>query len=159
MKKTIKLSQWAKNNNYSYRGAFGAYQRGKIPGAFKLPSGSIVVEVDDGVKPKVEHTVIYARVSSFKYKNELDSQVEKVSLFCNAKGWVIKEIIKEYTSDLEDNRPKLISIFQKRKATRIVVENKNEITHFGFNFIQTLYPECEIVVINESVSSLSENNQ
>lgn len=156
--KTIKLSQWAKNNNYSYRGAFGAYQRGKIEGAFKLPSGSIVVEVADVVKPKVEHTVIYARVSSYKDKNELISQVDKISQFCNAKGWVIKEIIREYSPDTCDNRPKLISVFRKRIATRIVVEHKDKLTHFGFNFIQILYPECEVVVINEAIPNSSEND-
>ncbi len=50
MKNYIKLSEWAKLNSYTYRGAFGAFQKGKIEGAKQLESGAIVVEVDTDEK-------------------------------------------------------------------------------------------------------------
>ena len=47
-------------------------------------------------------------------------------------------------------RPKLIKILSERKATRLVVEHKDRLTRFGFNYIKVLYPECDIIVVNHS---------
>jgi predicted site-specific integrase-resolvase len=148
--KHIKLSQWARDHSYTYRGAWGLFKRGGIEGAMELPSGAIMVPVPE--KPRVEkeeHTVVYARVSSSENKDNLNSQADRVSSFCMAKGWKIKEVIKECASGLNDKRPKLTKVLKERVATRIVVEHKDRLTRFGYNFIETLYPECEIVVINE----------
>jgi predicted site-specific integrase-resolvase len=57
--------------------------------------------------------------------------------------------VKECAIGLNDNRPKLLKILRERKATKIVVEHKDRLTRFGFNYIKTLFPECEIVIINE----------
>ncbi|MBQ3585290.1 MAG: IS607 family transposase, partial [Synergistaceae bacterium] len=39
-------------------------------------------------------------------------------------------------------------IFQDRKATKIVVEHKDRLTRFGYHYIELLYPECEIIVVD-----------
>lgn len=150
MSKFIKLSEWAKRHDYTYRGAFGLFQRGKLKDAKKLESGAIVVSLPDEIKNKDEHVVVYARVSSSENRNNLISQAERVSRFCNAKGWIVNEVVKECGSGLNDNRPKLLKIFRDKKATKIVVEHKDRLTRFGFNYIKALYSDCELVVINES---------
>jgi predicted site-specific integrase-resolvase len=43
----MKLSQWAKKLGISYRTAWRMYQKGQIPSAVKLPTGSIIVLEDD----------------------------------------------------------------------------------------------------------------
>jgi predicted site-specific integrase-resolvase len=57
----MKLSQWAKSIHY--RTAWEHYRCGKIPGAYQLKTGTIIVpeEVKDN---KAEFIVTYARVSS-----------------------------------------------------------------------------------------------
>jgi predicted site-specific integrase-resolvase len=147
--KYIKLSEWAKLNNYTYRGAFGLFKRGGIPDCKQFTNGTILVGKPD---EKLSYNVIYARVSSSENKSNLESQALCISQFCNAKGWVINEIIKECGSGLNDNRPKLEKILKERKATRIVIEHKDRLTRFGFNYIRALFPECEIVIINEVAS-------
>ena len=144
----MKLSEYAKINSISYRTAWNHFKLGLIPNARKLPSGTIVVDDDKPIK--AEYTVIYARVSSSENKSNLDTQAQRLQEFCMAKGWIINEVIKECASGLNDNRPKLNKIFLDRKATRLVVEHKDRLTRFGFNYIKLLYPECDIVVINES---------
>ena len=144
----MKLSQWAKKNSITYRTAFTHFHKGIINGAYRLKSGAIIVPDD---KPaKKEHNVVYARVSSSENKKDLDNQANRVSQFCNAKGWIVHEVIKEYASGLNDSRPKLTKIFKSKLATRIIVEHKDRLTRFGFNYIETLFPECEIVVINKT---------
>lgn len=36
------------------------------------------------------------------------------------------------------------------KPTKIVVENKDRLTRFGFEFIARLVPNCEVVIMNDS---------
>jgi predicted site-specific integrase-resolvase len=43
----MKLSQWAKKLGISYRTAWRMYQKGQIPNAVKLPTGSIIVLEDN----------------------------------------------------------------------------------------------------------------
>lgn len=148
MKNFIKLSAWAKQNGYTYRGAFGLFKRGGIPNALQLSTGTILVEEFDNIKKKDEYVVVYSRVSSSENKSNLESQAKRVSQFCNANGWIVNEIVKECASGLNDERPKLLKIFKDKKATKLVVEHKDRLTRFGFNYIKILFSECEIVVIN-----------
>lgn len=143
----MKLSQWAKRNNYTYRGAFNVFKRGLIPNSRQLPTGTIVI--DEPPKENVsEFNVVYARVSSSENKENLKSQAERISQFCNARGWIVHDVVTECASGLNDSRPKLQKILKDRKATRIIVEHKDRLTRFGFEYIKTLF-NGEIVVINE----------
>jgi len=153
MVKYIKLSEWAKRHDYTYRGAFGLFKRGKLPKSKRLDSGAIFIEVEENVdsSERQECNIVYARVSSSENKSNLDSQAERVSQFCNANGWIVHQVVKECASGLNDTRPKLEKILKERKATRIIIEHKDRLTRFGFNFIKILYPECEIVIINEAL--------
>lgn len=145
----MKLSEYAKKNSISYQTAWRHYKLGLIPNAKKLPTGTIVVEEEVSEVLAEEYTIIYARVSSSENKSNLESQAKRLEQFCFAKGWIVNEIVKECASGLNDNRPKLIKILTEKKATKLVVEHKDRLTRFGFNYIKILYPECEIVVVNE----------
>lgn len=145
----MKLSTWAKNKGLNYKTAWNMFKRGEL-NAEQLPSGTIIVkEINES--PRDEYNVIYCRVSSSQNKNNLDYQAERLINFCNAKGWRIHEIVKEIGSGLNDNRPKLLQILSKNKATRIIIEHKDRLTRFGFNYIKTLY-HGEIYVVNEAES-------
>lgn len=144
----IKLSEWARLNNYTYRGAYNVYKRGDIVGE-QTPSGTILIEYDDNAPDKPEYNIVYSRVSSSENKSNLETQAERVSQFCNAKGWVVNEIVKECASGLNDTRPKLQKLLKENKATRIIVEHKDRLTRFGFEYIKTLF-DGEIIVINEA---------
>lgn len=143
----MKLSQYAKRIGVTWRTAYTHFKAGSIQGAYQLPSGTIIVP-DDIVNNSAEHTIVYARVSSAENKVHLESQAERVVQFCNARGWQVHEVVKECASGLNDSRPKLQKILKARQATKIVVEHKDRLTRFGFEYIKTLLPECEIVVVN-----------
>lgn len=145
----MKLSEYAKRNSITYQSAWNHFKNGLIPNARQLPSGTVVVDEDVIVKHKPGHIVVYARVSSSENKSNLDSQAERLVQFCNAKGWSVNEVVKECASGLNDNRPKLAKIFTDRKATKLVVEHKDRLTRFGFNYIKLLFNDCDIVVVNE----------
>lgn len=144
----IKLSTWAKDNGYSYRGAYRLFNNNLIPNAFKNDVGSIMI---DNTQPTTIKTVIYARVSSSKQKDDLDRQAERLSDFTIKNGWVIDTVVKEVASGLNDKRPKLQAILNTTDKIRLIVEHKDRLTRFGFNYIETLL-NGEIVVVNRADS-------
>jgi len=149
MKRRIKLSEWAKQNSYTYRGAFNLYKKGQIPGVHKTASGAVLIDVEEEKVDKPEWVVVYARVSSSENRTNLDAQADRVCQFCSARGWVVNEVVKECASGLNDKRPKLQKILKEGKATKLIVEHKDRLTRFGFEYLKSLFPG-EIVVLNES---------
>lgn len=144
----MKLSEYAKKNSISYQTAWLHYKQGLIKGARQLPTGTVVVD-ETAINSKPEYVVVYARVSSSENRSNLNTQAERLINFCNANGWSVDEVVKECASGLNDERPKLYKILSERKATKIVVEHKDRLTRFGFNYIKTLLNDCEIVVVNK----------
>lgn len=105
---------------------------------------------------KNEAVVIYCRVSSTENKSNLESQRKRLEDYCSAKGYKISKVVCEFGSGLNDERPKLNKLLEDLDFTKIVVEHKDRLTRFGFNYIKTLLrsKEIEIEVINQT-----ENNE
>ncbi len=147
---STKLSEWAKKNCLSYRSAWRLFKEGKIPKSRRIPSGGIVIDDEPSSEQRPEYTVIYARINPSESREGLDAQAERLVQFCTAKGWVVKEVVKEQASGFSDKRPKLLKILTENKATRIVVERADRLSRFGFRYIQVLLSGSEIVVVNET---------
>lgn len=151
MKQRIKLSQYAKRLGCSYQSALLKFHKGQIEGAFQEEdTGSIyVIDPDvEATKPKEERTCIYCRVSNQSRRKELDYQVQRCLDYCAANGFKVDGIYKEVASGMNDNRTQFWRMMYSR-PTRIVVENKDRLTRFGYEYISKLYAEHgEIVVMN-----------
>lgn len=146
----LKLSEYAKQHGVTYNTAYNHFTKGLITGAYQLPTGTIVIP-DTYTAPQIKETVaIYARVSSSQNKQNLETQVERVSLYCNARGWTVTQIVKECASGLNDKRPKLLTLLQDKSIGKIVVEHSDRLSRFGINYIKILY-HGEIVIINQAV--------
>ena len=146
-----KLSIWSKENGVSYRTAFFWIKNGKFPCKYHMtPTGRYIVE-DNEPSSQNESTVIYARVSNHSRKNELDYQVSRIADFCRANGWAVSKSFKEVASGMNDNRKELWKAINTH-PTRIVVENKDRLTRFGFLYLKNLLSQLgtEIVVVNEA---------
>jgi len=145
----MKLSHWAKEKGILYRTAWLMFNRGQIVGAYKLPTGTIIVPNELNVNKK-EYVITYARVSSSDNKNNLESQSNRLIDYCNAKGWKTDENIKEIGSGLNDSRPKLIKILKDGKATKLVVEHKDRLSRFGSIYVEHAckHFNCEVIYIN-----------
>jgi predicted site-specific integrase-resolvase len=143
----IKLSEYADREGVSYKTAWLWFRDGKIPNAEKLPTGSIRVNIDT---PPVchENVVIYARVSSSKQRSDLDRQVERLLSYTAARGYQVSKVYKEVASGVNDNRKELNKILTDKTITKIIVENRDRLTRFGFNYIETLL-DAEIEVVNK----------
>jgi len=132
----MKLSEYAKQQGISYATALRWFHSGAVRG-YQAPSGTIIVTIDE-VIPKQEKVAIYARVSSAEHKANLERQVERLSQYCEVRGYQVIKSVKEIASGLNDNRPKLLALLKDTSITRIVVEHKDRLTRFGANYIETL---------------------
>jgi predicted site-specific integrase-resolvase len=147
----MKLTKWAKLNNVTYRTAWEHFRTGKIPGAYKLCTGTIVVP-DKNLITKSSCIAVYARVSSSENKDNLERQASRLVDYCNVKGWKVDKIITEIGSGLNDSRPKLVKILEEGKVTKLVVEHKDRLARFGVRYIQILcnHINCDLVIINDA---------
>lgn len=144
----MKLSDYAKKVGVTYRTAWNWFKTGTIDGAYQLPTGTVIVPdtVEDSQKYGV---ILYARTSSSNNKELLENQAKRLEAYAIAKGYKIKQIIKEFGSGLNDNRKQLSKILKEDKYDKIIVEHKDRLTRFGFNYIQLLTGN-RIEVINEA---------
>lgn len=146
----MKLVDYAKKLGINYRTAWNWFHAGRIKSAYQTDTGTIIVEEEPSKKK--EYVVIYARVSSSENKSNLDSQAKRLEQYAMARGYQIEEIIKEIGSGVNDNRKKLQKILKDGKATCIIVEHKDRLTRFGYNYLETLLDHigCRIEVVNKA---------
>jgi predicted site-specific integrase-resolvase len=151
----MKLSKYAKQIGISYRTAQTWFSNGDIDGAYQMPSGTIIVPDKTIMVNKPPYIVIYARVSSSENKKNLDTQADRLQQYANMRGYQVAEIIKEIGSGINDNRSKLNRLLSNEKVTRIIIEHKDRLTRFGFNYIKILLQRanCEIEIINSAETS------
>lgn len=146
----MKLSEYAKLHGVCYRTAYNWFNKGIIPNAKQLSTGTILVSEAQELYPIDSRIVTYSRVSNHGRKKELDYQVDRINQYCIAKGYSITKEYKEIASGMNDNRPQFWKMIDN-EPTLIIIENKDRLTRFGFNYIERLLDKqnCKIEVIHQ----------
>ncbi len=145
----MKLSTYAKKLGLTYRTVWRMWKEGKLD-AYQLPTGTIIVrEETEGLPNKV---CIYARVSSSENKSNLEKQAELLKEYSIARGYQIYKVVEEIGSGVNDNRKKLNQLLIDKNYNKLIIEHKDRLTRFGFNYIKILFNEIgkEIEVVNEA---------
>lgn len=122
-------------------------QVGKVR-AEKTPANRWLVprsEIDRllGIKarPPTPRVLLYARVSSHSQKDHLESQLKRLNQYAQEKGYQVVGVYREIASGLNENRRKLAQALKKlgkREADVLLVEFKDRLTRFGFNYLARL---------------------
>lgn len=142
-----KLSQYAKLHGVTNRTIWNWIYQNKVKYERDITNHIWIIE-DEPKKEK--HAVVYARVSSSENKSNLDTQAERVKNWAVLNGYSVDNVIKEVSSGLNDQRIKLEKVLKDPSIDYIIVEHKDRLTRFGFNYIQNLLKTYnrEIIVIN-----------
>jgi len=147
----MKLSEYAKSKGISYKTAWRMYKAGQIPyPTERLPTGTIVILPNK--KKREEKIAIYARVSSYEQKDDLQRQLQRLRDYCAQKGLVINTEMSEIGSALNGKRKKLLRLLKDDSITTIIVEHKDRLTRFGFEYLEASSQALQrkIIVINDS---------
>ena len=134
----MKLSEYARKMGVTYRTAFRWWQNGNLD-AYQMPSGTIFVR-DPTPEPLAapSKVALYARVSSADQRQDLQRQLQRLRDFAAAKAYPVTAEIVEVASGLNDKRPKLSKLLADPTITVILVEHRDRLTRFGFNYIDLL---------------------
>jgi len=155
----MKLSDYAKRVGIKYQTAWKHFKKGQIPGAYQLATGTIIVPDElFADKSAGQRVAVYARVSSSQNKSNLESQADRLTAYCAARGYKVHQVVKEVGSGVNDQRRKFSALLADETIGRIVVEHRDRATRFGFHYLQTLLEMQgrEIEVINEAEGNKDE---
>ena len=150
----MKLSTWAKKQGISYKTAWRLWKTGKLPlPAEQLATGTIIVkEPEASYEAGPSSVVLYARVSSSDQKQDLDRQLSRLVEVVTSKGLQVVKVIKEIGSGLDGKRTKLLTILRDPNVKTIVVEHKDRLAIFGFEYLEALLSASgrRIIVVDET---------
>ena len=151
-----KLTRLHRNTIYKYA------KQGKIR-TTKINDKHLIYNDDDvyaiaGISP-IRNIVIYARVSTFKQKKDLENQIETLKLFANSNGFVVNKIYKDIASgmsfDRQNFKDMLFDVIEHKIKT-VLISNKDRFSRVSFNMWKELFKSfnCDIIVMND----ILENN-
>lgn len=157
-----KLSTYASENDVTYRTAWNRFKANKIKGAFMDETNHVKIPILqlnplNKINNKI-NVATYARVSSNDKKKLLDEQLNNLNNFAISNGYIIKHSVKEIASGMNDNRKKLTKLLTEDDWNILIVENKDRLTRFGFNYIETLLNKLgkSIIIVNPSNNDKSD---
>jgi predicted site-specific integrase-resolvase len=134
----MRLSQYAKQMNVSYKTAFRWWKAGRLD-AYQLDTGTIIVRDPLPETTTPTGVALYARVSTQGQKADLDRQVERLKTYAASRGYQVTQMVQEIASGLNDTRPKLLKLLTDPQIGKIVVEHRDRLTCFGFVYIDQLF--------------------
>ncbi|MDA8143094.1 MAG: IS607 family transposase [Thermoplasmatales archaeon] len=100
-------------------------------------------------------TVLYARVSTSKQKNDLQNQIDQMKQWCFMNGFTINAIYSDIASGISFDKRKgffdMIDEIMNNKVEKVVVTYKDRLSRIGFELFSYLFRKfrTEIVVISE----------
>src|SRR5262249_30378967 len=86
----------------------------------------------------------YAGVSSAENKSTLESQAERLTAYCAARGYQVAKVVTVVTvvtvvgSRVNDARANLLALLEEQSSGLIVVEHQDRLTRLGFRSLDTL---------------------
>lgn len=150
----IRLPEWARRQGIAYVTAYRWSRLGKVPGLHRAPSGRLFVEVDD--PPQGQAVVLYGRVSSSDQKTDLVRQMDRLRDFAAARGLTVTHQVSEVGSGLNGHRKKLSKLLADSGIGTIVVEHRDRLTRFGFEYVEAALSAQgrTLLVVNEGEQKL-----
>lgn len=130
----MKLSAWARQQGLSYKTAWRLWKAGKLPvPAEQLATGTVILHAAPVNEPP--SVALYARVSSGDQKSDLDRQLSRLAEFSAKHGFRAVEAVRETGSGLH-GRKTLLRILRNPKIQIIVVEHRDRLMRFGFEYVE-----------------------
>ena len=100
-------------------------------------------------------TVIYARVSTVKQKNDLNNQLEQLKQWCFMNGYTINAIYSDIASGISFDKRKgffdMLDEIINYRVEKVIITYRDRLSRIGFDLFKNLFEKfgTEIVVISE----------
>jgi putative resolvase len=131
----VKLAEWARVNGVHPQTAYRWFREDRMPvPARRLESGTIWV--DAAPADEFGQVVVYARVSSYDQRHDLDRQVARLTSWATANGHAAGGVVTEVGPGLNGKRPKLRRILADPSVSVVVVEHRDRLARFGVEHLE-----------------------
>lgn len=110
-----------------------------------------------GISKKIN--IIYARVSTYKQKNDLQRQIDFISDFCKNHQFNIDKTFSEISSGIDLDREQfnlLLNEVFAYKVNKIFITNKDRLTRLSFITLENIFKQFGTTIV---VTSNNENNE
>jgi putative resolvase len=100
-------------------------------------------------------TVLYARVSTNKHKNDLEDQIDQLKQWCFMNGYTINAIYSDIASGISFEKRKgffeMLDEILDYKVEKVIIMYKDRLSRVGFELFKYLFQRfgSEIVVVSE----------
>ncbi len=99
----MRLSQYAKQMNVSYKTAFRWWRAGRFD-AYQLDTGTSIIRDPLPETNAPKGIALYARVSTQGQKADLDRQVERLKTYAASRGYQVTKIVQKIASGVKHPR-------------------------------------------------------
>ncbi|MBM4251847.1 MAG: IS607 family transposase [Deltaproteobacteria bacterium] len=126
------------------------WQQGRLPvPATQLPTGTIIVEQNNAASSGA--VAIYARVSSHDRKTDIERQVGRLTSYAVGRQLPVSAVITEVASGLNGRRPRLLKLLADPSIKFIIVEHRERLVSFGFEYIEMSLASAgrKLIVVDE----------
>ena len=151
------LREWDKEGKLVPVKTFGSHRRYKLEDIESLSD-----DTPKKIKSELIRVACYARVSSHeqKQKGDLERQSGRILTYCAEKKYHVIKSYDEVGSGISDSRAKLKQLFKlvsERKIDKVIVEHKDRLTRFNFNFLVEFFDSYDVVVewVSETLTNKS----
>ena len=145
-KEVLKILNISRITLYTYT------KEGKIK-ATKMDNGYYDYDEQSVMKiinKDVRYNVIYARVSTYKQKTDLENQINKLSTYCNTNNIIINKIYSDINSGIDLDRTNfnnLLDDVMKYKIKNIYITHKDRLTRLSFKTIEFIFQKYQTNII------------
>ena len=100
-------------------------------------------------------TVIYARVSTIKQKNDLNNQIGQLKQWCFMNGYTINAIYSDIASGISFDKRKgffdMLDEIINYKVEKVIITYRDRLSRSGFDLFKNLFEKfgTEIVVVSD----------
>ena len=133
----MRLSAWAEQTGVSYKTAWRMWKAGTLPvPAEQLATGTVIVHAPAATV--AGGVALYARVSGADQKADLYRQLSRLTEYAVAKKMCVTDAVKEVGSGMNGHRKGLLRLLRDPTAQTIVVEHRDRLMRFGFEYIEAV---------------------
>ena len=158
MGRLVRISEAAKISGFS-KTSLDRWSKTTLKPDYITPSGQRYYDVDKltrriDMKSEDRYVIGYCRVSSSSQRNDLETQIKAMELYCISRGYKFK-IISDIGSGINYNKEGLLELIQliiDAKISKIVITDKDRLLRLGYDLIKNLCDKrnVEIEIINQS---------
>ena len=114
------------------------------------------------MKKDARVNVIYARVSTYKQKNDLEKQINTIKEHCFSNDIVVDDIYSDISSGLDLDRKELSHLIDRvmnNDIKNIYISHRDRLTRLSFRTLEELFNKyrTKIIIINDSPYSSNDS--